>query len=66
MPENRLNDFSIELPMHNLSEEEKDKLWSDGLHLSNAGYDLMAEIIYKKLKGALELVLKGNVSEKRN
>eukprot|EP00029_Vermamoeba_vermiformis_P014201 TRINITY_DN9325_c0_g1_i1.p1 TRINITY_DN9325_c0_g1~~TRINITY_DN9325_c0_g1_i1.p1 ORF type:complete len:258 (+),score=35.33 TRINITY_DN9325_c0_g1_i1:55-828(+) len=63
--ESHLNDFATEIPMHALSEEERKKIWSDQLHLTEEGYDLMAEIIYKKLKVALELFLKGKVSEKR-
>lgn len=65
VPESHLNDFATEIPMHALSEEERNKIWSDHLHLTEEGYDLMAEIIYKKLKVALELFLKGKVSEKQ-
>jgi lysophospholipase L1-like esterase len=51
--ESHLIDFESDLPRSSLSYEEKKKIWSDNLHLSAAGYDLMAEIIYRKLKLAL-------------
>lgn len=64
--ESRLIDFANDLPLRGLTKEQTKKLWSDHLHLTAAGYDLMAEIIYKKVKIALELFFQSNISEKRS
>eukprot|EP00029_Vermamoeba_vermiformis_P003133 TRINITY_DN13502_c0_g1_i1.p1 TRINITY_DN13502_c0_g1~~TRINITY_DN13502_c0_g1_i1.p1 ORF type:complete len:205 (-),score=2.93 TRINITY_DN13502_c0_g1_i1:465-1079(-) len=54
VPNKHFIDLANELPFHSLTESEKDRLWSDHLHPSAAGYDLMADVIYKKLKMVIQ------------
>jgi lysophospholipase L1-like esterase len=53
IPNKHFIDLSNELPLHSLSESDKDALWSDHMHPSAAGYDMMADIIYDKLKAVI-------------
>ena len=45
-----LCDLSTKLPRKSPSDEDRRKFWSDDLHLSPAGYDRMAEIIFEDIK----------------
>ena len=51
----RTNDFTIlcdlatKFPRYSLRSVEREQLWEEGLHMKPAGYDKMAEIIYKDL-----------------
>ena len=51
----RTNDFTIlcdlaaQFPRYSLSSEERKQMWEEGLHMKPAGYERMAEIIYKDL-----------------
>jgi len=51
----RTNDFTIlcdlatKFPRYSLSNEERKKMWEEGLHMTHAGYEKMAEIIYEDL-----------------
>ena len=38
-------DLARAVPYHALSEEERDEIWDDGLHLTKEGYDLMGRRI---------------------
>ncbi|EDO48313.1 predicted protein [Nematostella vectensis] len=46
-------DFAEEFPRERLCEEELNKFWDDGLHLTPQGYDRMAEIIFDALRPLL-------------
>lgn len=48
-----LCDLAEKFPQHSLSGEDLDKLWSDGLHFTEEGYNKMAEIIYEDMKHLL-------------
>ena len=51
----RSNEFTIlcdlaeKFPRYSLSSEERKQMWEVGLHMKSAGYERMAEIIYKDL-----------------
>ena len=45
-----LCDFAAKFPRHSLKPDELERLWNDGLHLTPAGYDRMAEIIYEVIR----------------
>eukprot|EP00118_Oscarella_pearsei_P009156 m.51137 g.51137 ORF g.51137 m.51137 type:complete len:224 (+) comp34117_c0_seq3:464-1135(+) len=47
-----LADLWAEIPCVSLSKEEQEKYWDDHLHFSPAGYDKMADIIYKVFKNS--------------
>ena len=44
-----LLDLDIALPHLNASEAERQRLWDDGLHLTPAGYDQLADAVYDAL-----------------
>ena len=43
-------DLHVKLPLATLSNEEKQKYWSNGLHMTPLGYDRMAEVVFDTLK----------------
>ena len=49
----RLCDFAKKFPQQSLSEENLKKFWSDGLHFTEEGCNIMAEIIYGDMKHLL-------------
>lgn len=51
-------DLSKALPYDSLSDEEKEELWSDGMHPTEKGYDLMGRFFAKRLS---ELISGTNV-----
>ena len=48
------------MPYNSLSEEERAELWSDGMHPTEKGYDLMGKVFAKKLS---ELILGTNANK---
>lgn len=38
-------DLRTQIPIHSLSEEEKEERWADGLHLTETGYNWMGDRI---------------------
>lgn len=44
-----LCDLAVKFPRYSLSIEERKVMWEVGLHMKPAGYERMAEIIYKEL-----------------
>ena len=53
-----LCDLAKNFPRYSLSNKERKRLWEDGLHLRPAGYEKMAEIIYKDLLANIDKVVK--------
>lgn len=49
MPPSHAFDLKTHIPYHSLSDEERDKYWDDGLHLTPAGYDWMGAHIVDAL-----------------
>lgn len=45
-----LCDLAEKFPQQSLSAESLEKLWSDGLHFTEDGYNKMAEIIYEDMR----------------
>ena len=45
-----LCDLAEKFPQQSLSAESLEKLWSDGLHFTEEGYNKMAEIIYENMR----------------
>ena len=41
------------LPQHSLSDNERQKIWDDGVHLTPQGYDRLGELIYELLRPSL-------------
>jgi len=41
--------LSKALPYDSLSDEEKEELWSDGMHPTEKGYDLMGKLFANRL-----------------
>ena len=48
-----LCDLAEKFPQRNLSREDLEKFWSDGLHFTEEGYNKMAQIIYEDMKHLL-------------
>ena len=48
-----LCDLAEKFPQRNLSSEDLEKFWSDGLHFTGEGYNKMAQIIYEDMKHLL-------------
>lgn len=48
-----LCDLAEKFPQQNLSSEDLEKFWSDGLHFTEEGYNKMAQIIYEDMKHLL-------------
>ena len=44
-----LCDLAVKLPRYSLSIDERKLMWEVGLHMKPAGYERMAEIVYKEL-----------------
>lgn len=42
------------MPYHSMSEEDRDEIWDDGLHLTPFGYSVMGGHIAKRIKDLLE------------
>jgi len=43
-------DLSTEIPYFSLKEEERQQIWDDGVHFTQAGYQRLADIIFPVLK----------------
>ncbi len=56
------------MPYHSMSEEDRDQIWDDGLHLTPYGYSVMGGHIAKRLVELLEEILdlkvEGDTSDK--
>ncbi|KAA8645628.1 hypothetical protein EYZ11_003466 [Aspergillus tanneri] len=48
-------DLHKEVPYHSATEELKEKLWDDGLHMTSDGYDLVGNLVGDHLLGLLGL-----------
>ncbi|XP_068762390.1 uncharacterized protein [Montipora capricornis] len=53
-----LCDLAKKFPRYSLTNKERKRLWEEGLHLRPAGYEKMAEIIYKDLLANIDKVVK--------
>jgi lysophospholipase L1-like esterase len=42
------------MPYHSLGEEERAKIWDDGLHFTEEGYAKIGEIVGRRLLGIIE------------
>jgi lysophospholipase L1-like esterase len=47
-------DLHAVMPYHSLSEEEREKIWDDGLHFTPKGYERMGELIAGRMGELLE------------
>ena len=47
-------DLFTAIPYKNMDEEKRDKIWDDGVHLTEAGYDLMGDVVADRLIDLLE------------
>ncbi|KAL1988688.1 hypothetical protein VTN96DRAFT_8388 [Rasamsonia emersonii] len=56
-------DLHSALPYHSLSENERERIWDDGLHLTDEGYDLMGELVAGRLVELLKKNKKTTESE---
>lgn len=43
-------DLARQIPLLNISVEERKKYWSDGVHFTTVGYDKMAELLFECIK----------------
>jgi lysophospholipase L1-like esterase len=49
-----LVDLDKGIPYHSVSnDEERQRIWDDGLHLTPAGYDRMATLVFDAIKSKL-------------
>ena len=46
-------DVAKEIPYHAMAQEQRAKIWDDGLHFKPAGYDLMGNVITDRLRAIL-------------
>ena len=43
-------DVDYHLPQHSLSDDQREQIWDDGIHLTPYGYDRLGELIYQALQ----------------
>ena len=43
-------DLDSHLPQHSLSDEQREVIWDDSIHLTAYGYDRLGELIYRALQ----------------